>query len=203
MRRGLPFIISAPSGAGKSTLASMLLKEFSSLVFSVSCTTRKKRCGEVEGRDYQFISRERFEELIEGGEFAEWAEVHGNFYGTPLTPALNLLESGKDVLFDIDVQGAALLKLSFPLACFVFIMPPSLKILEKRLRDRDLDDDAVIRQRLDHAKNEIGQAMWYDAIVVNDDLKTAYGQLKAVYTSSMLKPWRNSAFLSVMEEKNG
>lgn len=204
MRRGMPLIISAPSGAGKSTLSAMLLKEFPNLRFSVSCTTRPMRNGEIDGHDYFFMDRETFFRHIDNGDFAEWAEVHGNFYGTLLKPAKDTLASGTDMLFDVDVQGAAGLKLAFSKAYFVFILPPSLEILEKRLRERAQDEDEIIRKRLARAKEEIGQSMWYNGIVVNDNLESAYDQLRSLYIAATLLPWANAGHLRrLLEESQG
>jgi len=139
-REGIALVLSAPSGAGKTTLVKRLLAEFLHIGYSVSCTTRQPRQGEVDGKDYIFLSHEEFEQRRVQGYFAEWAEVHGNFYGTPLAPVKEKLHQGQDVLFDIDVQGAAQLKLSLSEATFAFILPPSLHELENRLRGRGLDD---------------------------------------------------------------
>lgn len=149
------------------------------------------------------MDKESFEAKIQSGEFAEWAEVHGNFYGTLANPAKAMLASGKDVLFDVDVQGAARLKLAFLASCFVFILPPSLDALERRLRQRAQDSEEVIRQRLRHARSEIGHAMWYDALVVNDNLDKAYAELRALYMAATLNPWANAVWLSnLLEDGN-
>ena len=147
-RLGIALVISAPSGTGKTTLIKRLRKEFPTFGYSVSCTTRAPRDGEVDGRDYHFLSRERFVELRDQGHFAEWAEVHGNFYGTPLPPVREMLAKGQDILFDIDVQGAAQLRKNMPDARFLFILPPSVEELERRLRGRGLDSEEVILRRL-------------------------------------------------------
>ena len=138
-RLGIALVISAPSGTGKTTLIKRLRKEFPNFGYSISCTTRAPREGEVDGKDYHFLSRERFVELRDQGHFAEWAEVHGNFYGTPLPPVREMLAKGQDILFDIDVQGAAQLRKNMPDARFLFILPPSMEELERRLRGRGLD----------------------------------------------------------------
>ncbi|MDO5484184.1 MAG: guanylate kinase [Desulfovibrionaceae bacterium] len=191
MREGIALVLSAPSGAGKTTLIKRLLEEFPHFGYSVSCTTRAPRPGEVDGKDYIFLQREEFERLRAEKHFAEWAEVHGNLYGTPLAPTRAMLQQGKDVLFDIDVQGAAQLKLSLEEARFVFILPPSLEELERRLRSRGQDDEATIERRLGNARQEMQEARWYDALVVNDDLDTAYDALRAVYLAGTLAPGRN------------
>lgn len=135
-RLGIALVISAPSGTGKTTLIKRLRKEFPNFGYSISCTTRAPREGEVDGKDYHFLSRERFVELRDQGHFAEWAEVHGNFYGTPLPPVREMLAKGQDILFDIDVQGAAQLRKNMPDARFLFILPPSMEELERRLHGR-------------------------------------------------------------------
>lgn len=191
MRKGIALVMSAPSGTGKSTLCKMLRDEFSTFGYSVSCTTRAMRPGEEEGRDYFFVSEADFEKMRKAGEFAEWAKVHGHLYGTPLDPIRSMLSHGTDALFDIDVQGAAQLKASLPDATFVFILPPSMGELERRLRQRGLDDEASIHTRLGNAAGEIREAFWYDALIVNDRLEDAYASLRAVYMSAILTPSRN------------
>ena len=190
-RQGIALVLSAPSGAGKTTLVQRLLRAFPQLGYSVSCTTRQPRQGEVDGKDYVFISREVFEQRRAEGYFAEWAEVHGNLYGTPLTPVVESLRLGQDLLFDIDVQGAAQLKLSLGEAVFVFILPPSMTELERRLRSRGLDDEKTIERRLANARQEIPEARWYDALVVNDSLDVAYDELRSVFVAASLTPGRN------------
>lgn len=201
MRKGLPFVISAPSGAGKSTLAAMLLAEFPRLRFSISCTTRNKREGEVEGRDYYFLDEGEFQRQIKSGNFVEWAKVHDNYYGTPVAPVREMLDKGADVLFDIDVQGAGRLRLVFPYGFFVFILPPSLAVLEERLRLRGKDNPEVIRARMRHARGEIAQAVWYDALIVNDDLAKAYQELRSCYLAASLAPGVKSNAITVLLEE--
>lgn len=187
-RLGVLFVICAPSGTGKTTLIQRLREEFPRFTFSVSCTTRAPRGQEVDGKDYHFISQEEFLRRREAGYFAEWASVHGNFYGTPLAPVLETLKAGQDVLFDIDVQGAAQLHLSLPRGQYVFLLPPSLSELERRLRGRGTDDEASIARRLSNAASEIHAAHWFDAWIVNDNLDQAYDQLRAVYLAATLHP---------------
>lgn len=186
-RRGLPLVVCAPSGTGKTTLIKRLREEFP-LRFSVSCTTRSPRAGEVTGRDYVFLDREAFLSKRRAGHFAEWAEVHGNFYGTPLQPVLERLREGEDMLFDIDVQGAAQLALSLPEARFVFILPPSLDVLARRLRDRGTDSEEAISLRLANARTEIRGCHWFDAWIVNDHLDQSYAELRAFYLAAALRP---------------
>jgi guanylate kinase len=187
-RKGVALVLCAPSGTGKSTLSRRLLEEFPNLGFSLSATTREPRSGEIHGRDYLFLSRDEFLARRESGCFAEWAEVHGNLYGTPLRETTILLEQGHDMLFDIDVQGAAQLRPALQRCLFVFCFPPSLAVLEARLRGRGTDDEASILSRLHAARREIAQAHWFDAWIVNDDLAQAYDLLRAAYLSASLAP---------------
>lgn len=201
MRQGIAFVISAPSGAGKSTLAKMLCQEFQRIGYSVSCTTRPMRPGEIEGKDYFFMSEADFQKMREAGEFAEWAQVHGNFYGTPLVPVKTMLAAGSDVLFDIDVQGASQLKASLPDATFVFILPPSVRELRRRLRSRGGDSEQSLQRRMADSIGEMREAFWYDAIVVNDNLDKAYSELKAVYIAATLAPGRDRDRLEKLLEE--
>jgi len=178
--KGLLIVISAPSGTGKTTLTHMLLKEFPDMEFSVSYTTRKPRPGEVNGKDYFFVDRETFEKMIEEGDFLEWAEVYGNLYGTSKSQVLKALNEGKDILLDIDTQGALQVKKNFPEAVLIFILPPSFKELERRLRSRGTDDEETIEKRLKIARVEVERAPLYDYIVVNDRLEKAYEKLKSI-----------------------
>lgn len=187
-RKGIVLVISAASGTGKTTLVKRLLAEFPQFGYSISCTTRPPRAGEVDGRDYHFLSREEFLRRRDAGYFAEWAEVYGNYYGSPLQPTLDMLARGQDVLFEIDVQGAAQLRLNIPQAQCIFILPPSLPVLEQRLRGRGTDDEEVIRRRLDSAAREIAEAHWFSTWIVNDNLDTAYAELRAAYLAATLAP---------------
>jgi guanylate kinase len=193
---GLMLVISAPSGTGKSTLIRRLTKEFKAFAFSVSCTTRAPRPGEVDGREYHFLTREEFLERRERGFFAEWAEVHGNFYGTPRKATIELLNAGRDIIFDIDVQGARQLKENLGQGCYVFVFPPSRAALERRLAGRGTDSPDVIARRLAGALREIGDSHWFDHWIVNDDLEQAYDQLRAIYLAEKTRPayqqvWRD------------
>ena len=194
-KSGSLFVIVAPSGAGKSSLVAELLKQDTDIQLSVSYTTRKPRNGEVDGKDYHFVTVEAFLRLRDAGFFAEWAEVHGNFYGTPLKATLDLLDEGRDVLFDIDVQGARQLRASLQRGRYVFIMPPSRDELEHRLRARGTDDEETIARRLANAAKELREARRFDAWIVNDDLERAYDELRAAYIEETLSPECRSAFL--------
>jgi guanylate kinase len=184
-RAGLPLIVCAPSGTGKTTLLNRLKAEFP-LHFSVSCTTRPPRPGEEHGREYFFLSRDEFREKWRQGLFAEWAEVHGHFYGTPLLPLRERLENGEDMLFDIDVQGAAQLLLAVPGARSVFILPPSLEVLADRLRKRNTETEESLALRLANARQEISSSCWFEAWIINDDLDRAYADLRAFYRACTL-----------------
>lgn len=184
LNHGKIFVISAPSGAGKTTLVGLLKKRFPLLAESVSCTTRKPRGHEVDGIDYFFLSTEDFFKKREAGLFAEWAEVHGNFYGTPLDFLRKQLDSGKDIICDIDYQGAINIKKAFPEeAVLILVLPPSMEELESRLRLRATDDPEVIKTRLNNAKNEILHYPHFDFAVVNNDLDTAAKQLSAIISA--------------------
>ena len=181
--RGVLAIVSSPSGAGKTTLTRRLLEEFSpGLEFSVSHTTRPRRPGEVEGRDYHFVTPSEFQEMIERGEFAEHAYVHRNRYGTAQAPVEAALAQGRDMIFDVDWQGANALAARWPEDSLkIFILPPSLEALAARLRTRATDDPAVIAHRLEKALDELGHFDEYTHLIVNDDLDRAYAVLRAIY----------------------
>ena len=188
MRKGRTFVVSGPSGVGKSTVLKALLASRPNLYFSVSATTRAPRPGEEHGVNYYFIEPEMFHQWITDGEFLEYAEYVSNFYGTPLPPVREMLAKGQDILFDIDVQGAAQLRKNMPDARFLFILPPSMEELERRLRGRGLDSEEVILRRLANARAEMQEAPHYDALIVNDDLDTAYDHLRAAYLAATLAP---------------
>lgn len=181
------FILSAPSGAGKTTLCDFLLKTFSDqLVLSISTTTRTPRGKEKNGVEYHFVTEAEFKEKISQGDFAEWAEVHGYFYGTSRSTISEALNQGKHVLLDIDVQGAASLKKAFPQECvLIFVAPPSLSELERRLRLRQTDPEAVIQKRLRNAEREMARASEFDHHVVNDRLEEAQKKLRAIFESEL------------------
>lgn len=183
--KGIVFVISAPSGTGKTTLIKELLKRVPGLSFSVSYTTRSPRPGEVNGVDYYFVTREQFLRMAEEGYFAEWAEVHGDLYGTPkgaLTPPF-----GTDIILDIDPQGARKVRELRPDSVLIFILPPSMEELERRLRQREKDPEEVIRQRLTNAKKELEQIGLYDYTVVNDDMERALQYLSGIVLAERSK----------------
>lgn len=179
-RLGELFIVSGPSGAGKGTICRKVLEEKKDIALSVSATTRAPREGEVDGVNYYFIDKEEFEKRIAEGGFLEYAEVFGNFYGTPKQNVMEKLEAGNDVLLEIDVQGAAQIKKNFPEGIFVFILPPTLAELRNRLEKRGTDSAEVIEKRLSMAMSEIREMFKYDYFVVNDDLEEAVALTKAI-----------------------
>ncbi|MDR3279929.1 MAG: guanylate kinase [Synergistaceae bacterium] len=177
MPRGHLFILSGPAGAGKGTLRKILFQEIADLEFSVSCTTRKRRPGEVEGCDYYYVSHDDFKRMLEGNEFLEWAEVHGNYYGTRKSDVEKVLESGRDILLEIDVQGSGLVKSREPEAIRIFITAPSLDILENRLEDRGTETQDQLDIRLRNAAREMRLAREYDHVIVNDEIPRASKEL--------------------------
>ena len=180
-RRGLMFVISSPSGAGKGTLSRNILEADRDMTLSVSVTTRDRRPSEINGVHYHFISQQRFLSMRDGGELLEWAEVHGNYYGTPQAPVEEALASGRDVLFDIDWQGAAQLREKMAAdVVSVFILPPSMAELRSRLTRRAEDAPEVIEKRLVNARREIAEWPNFDYVVVNDDLDAAFADLTAI-----------------------
>jgi guanylate kinase len=174
------FIISAPSGAGKTTLAKAVLERYRDMLYSVSYTTRNPRAVEQDGVDYHFISKQDFERGIKEGQWAEWARVYGNYYGTSGKFIDNALASGRDILLDIDTQGTIQILKKYPESVTVFILPPSMKALKKRLEMRGTDSRQVIEKRLIYAKKEIAQKDLYRHIIVNDNLSKAIEELSAV-----------------------
>jgi guanylate kinase len=186
--RGTLFVVSAPSGAGKTSLCRKLLEMRPGLEFAVSHTTRNPRQGEVDGRDYHFVTEATFREMAGNDEFAEWAEVHGNLYGTSRRGLEELLDCGADVLHDIDVQGAGQLRSTFGGdAVSVFILPPSLEALGERLRGRGVDTEEVIAGRLRKAKDEMQQYSAYDYVIINNEFDEALQELEAVVIVQRLR----------------
>ena len=181
-RRGLMLILSSPSGAGKTTLTRMLLQTPElDLTLSLSVTTRPRRSSEVDGIHYRFIGKKQFGALRDGGDLLEWAEVHGNFYGTPREPAEQILRQGRDMLFDIDYQGTRQVKEKCAGDCVtIFILPPSMKELRARLERRAEDKPEVIEKRLNEARNEILRWTDYDYVLINEDLQTTVADLRAI-----------------------
>ena len=180
MNKGLLLVLSAPSGAGKGTIIKRLMDDDRSLKLSVSATTRSPRPGEVDGEDYFFISREEFDDLVKNGEMLEHAEYVGNCYGTPKGPVERWLEDGLDVILEIDVQGGAQVKKIMPECVSIFILPPSMRELENRLRGRSTEKDEVVNARLEAARQEVHRAEDYDSVVVNDTVDQAVEEIKTI-----------------------
>ena len=179
-RRGTLFVVSAPSGAGKTTLCREVRLRLHELAYSVSVTTRAPRPGEINGSDFRFVSEADFRAMVGRGEMAEWAAVHGNLYGTPVGPLEAALREGRDVLLDIDTQGAAQLRARYPEAVLIFIVAPSMAELEQRLRERRSDPEPEIARRLERARQEITLWRRYDYLLVNRDVKEAVEQLESI-----------------------
>jgi guanylate kinase len=187
-RRGLMLVLSSPSGAGKTTLSRLLLRSDRKIELSISVTTRPKRRGEINGRDYYFIDRARFDEMVAGGELLEWAEVFGHRYGTPRQPVIKALQAGRDVLFDIDWQGTQQLREQARTDLVsVFILPPTAKELERRLKRRAQDSRSVIGSRMAKAAGEMSHWPEYDYVIVNRDRRQAFTELRAILAAERLK----------------
>ncbi len=191
MSKGRLFIISGPSGSGKDTVLKEIFKKCPEIHFSISSITRPMRTGEVEGEKYNFISREKFEEMLKNDELLEHNIFVGNYYGTPKAPVINCIESGKDMIVEVDVNGAAQIREKMPESVSIFIMPPSLQVLKARLCGRGTEADDVIEQRTIAALNEIARASEYDYIVINDKLSEAVSDTLAVINADKFKTDRN------------
>jgi guanylate kinase len=178
--RGNIFVVSAPSGAGKTTLCHMAVKAFPGMTISVSFTTRQPRPGEVPGEHYSFIDQGDFRDMINDGDFIEWAEVHGNFYGTSKGRIESIISKGNDVILDIDVQGARQIREHYPESILVFVLPPSLEVLKKRLFERMSDSPEVIAMRLKKARAEISEYKHYDYVIVNNLLEEAFSAFSSI-----------------------
>jgi guanylate kinase len=204
-RRGLLLILSSPSGAGKSTLSRMLMDWDPTMRFSISATTRSPRPGEVDGREYYFRSRDEFQTMVETGEMLEHAEVFGNLYGSPRAPVLAAMEAGTDTVFDIDWQGGQQVAQAMrDDVVSIFILPPSIAELDRRLRTRAQDSDEVIAGRMAKSRDEISHWAEYDYVLVNDELEQTFDRLKAILTAERLRRERQpqlSAFVRALNEE--
>jgi len=187
MDKGTFIVVSAPSGAGKSSICRRLLQAYPEIRFSVSCTTRSPRPGEIDGQDYFFLSREEFQRRIDQGDFAEWEENFGNLYGTSIRTMKESLANGFTVLLDIEPRGAKKIKQKFRGGTFVFVLPPSRTELLKRLEGRGHEGPAVIQARYAEAERELKEISWYDYVIFNDDLETAVNQLLSIYIAQKCK----------------
>src|SRR5271167_1899342 len=200
-RRGLMFVLSSPSGAGKTTLSRLLIERMPGLRMSVSVTTRAKRPGEVNGRDYLFVEKARFEEMVEHNELLEWATVFDNRYGTPRPPVEAALSAGQDVLFDIDWQGTQQLREKARAdVVSVFILPPSAADLEKRLHSRAQDSQDVIRGRMNRASHEMSHWAEYDYIVINHNIDEAFAEVQSILKAERLKRERRTGLTGFVRE---
>ena len=203
--RGLLIVLSGPSGVGKGTVRKALFNlEGHNLVYSVSMTTRKPRDGEVDGSDYFFVSRDEFEERIQNGKMLEYAEFVGNYYGTPMDEVEKQLEEGNEVVLEIEVQGALQVREKMTDAVFIFIAPPSMDALYKRLKKRGTEPEEIIQERIEKAKRELGVAYKYDYIVVNDDVDNAANRIMAIIRAEHAKTERTiHKYIELLEESNG
>jgi guanylate kinase len=200
-RRGLMFVLSSPSGAGKTTLSRMLVERMPGLKMSVSATTRAMRPGEVDGRDYLFVDKPKFEKMAKQNELLEWATVFDNRYGTPRAPVEAALSAGRDVLFDIDWQGTQQLREKARAdVVSVFILPPSAADLEKRLHTRAQDSDEVIRGRMSRASHEMSHWAEYDYIVINHDIDEAFAEVQSILKAERLKRERRTGLTNFVRE---
>lgn len=203
-RRGLLLVLSSPSGAGKSTLSRRLLDVESDIALSVSATTRAPRSGEIDGRDYHFVTAAVFDDLVQTDALLEWAHVHANRYGTPATPVRAALSAGSDVLFDVDVQGTKQLRSRAPAdVVSIFILPPSMAELERRLRARAQDAPDVIEARLARASEEITHWDAYDYVFVNDDLDACFARIRAVLAAERLRRDRQPGLTDHIRQLTG
>jgi guanylate kinase len=205
IHRGLLLVLSAPSGTGKTTLARRFVEAHSEAEFSISMTTREPRGAEREGVDYHFVEALTFQRMIERDEFVEWAEVHGNFYGSPQAGVDRAFSTGGIAVFDIDVQGGRSIQRRYPEAVLVFVLPPSMAELERRLRERGTESEDAIRKRMLAARSELELgARAYDYLVVNDSVEQAYGELESIVTAERCRRGRvDLAALGVEAPKRG
>jgi guanylate kinase len=177
---GTIVVIAAPSGSGKTSIARAILSRNSSLRFSVSATTRPRRDAEREGKDYYFLTKDEFRKRVDAGEFVEWEEIYGNYYGTLQCEVDGSLQHGMNILFDVDVKGALSIKKKYPQALLIFISPPSLEVLEERLRARRTEDPQMLARRLERVPMEMAQATKFDRVVVNDSLERAIAEVQEI-----------------------
>jgi guanylate kinase len=201
-RRGTLFVVSAPSGAGKTTLCREMRLRLHDLAYSVSVTTRPPRPGEIDGTDFRFVTRSQFENMVQQGQMAEWATVHTNLYGTPAAPMEAALRDGRDVLLDIDTQGAAQLRARYPDAVLVFVVAPSMGELEQRLRERRSDSEREITRRLQRAREEVMLWKRYDYLIVNRDVKEAMEQLESIIQAERCRVARLALTFPDLEVSN-
>jgi guanylate kinase len=203
MKRGNLLVISAPSGSGKTTLVKQLLIWLEGVRFSVSYTTRARRSMEKDGVDYHYVGAEEFRRKIDRGDFLEWAEVHGHFYGTDRAETERVLAEGLDVVLDLDVQGAAQVRKTQPEAVFIFLLPPSFGVLEQRLRDRRQNDEADIARRLGEARREVTSYRMYDYLIVNQEIGRSSDLLRAIVLAERARRVRMEGVIGPILESFG
>lgn len=201
-QKGLLLVVSGPSGAGKGTICNLLREQMPDLGYSISATTRQPRTGEVDGKNYFFKTVPQFKEMIAKAELLEYAEVYGNFYGSPRQFVMEQLEAGKDVLLEIDIQGALQVKKSFPEGVFVFIVPPSLKILSERLHGRGTDTEEVIQKRLSCTVDELGYAPEYDYVLVNNVAEDEAAKLLGIMQAERNRSSRKQSIVDSIKAGN-
>ncbi|MBN2384160.1 guanylate kinase [bacterium] len=204
-RHGIFFVLSSPSGGGKTTIYKSILNQMDNLAYSVSYTTRPARTHEVNGRDYHFVDPETFERYRQEGQFVEWAQVHGAWYATHKQTLFSVLDTGRDIMLDIDVQGAKQLQARMKNGVYIFIMPPSMAELERRLRARKSDTEQSIKVRLEIARQEMGHFLDYDFLVINDRLETAILEVMSIIRSERCRLDRLNLdrFRNMISETNG
>lgn len=194
LQKGHLFVITAPSGTGKSTIIEMVRGNLGEVYYSISHTTRAPREGEVNGVHYHFVSRQAFEKMIQAGEFIEWAVVYDQLYGTSTSAVESALSSGKDILLDLDIQGALEVKRQFSESTLIFIFPPSLEVLKERLQNRSMHDDTNIELRMKRAEEEISKCKDYDFLIVNNDLEQSVKEVEAIIISQRARTKRRLPF---------
>lgn len=189
--KGLLFVLSGPSGVGKGTVCNALRKVNKNITYSVSATSRAPRAGEIDGVNYFFKTKEQFEEMIKNDQFLEWAQYVNNYYGTPKQFVMDMLEQGKDVILEIEVQGAMQVKQKYPDGIFIFLAPPDMEELHQRIRNRGTEDDEVIQRRMRKAREEIDMMVNYDYVVINDEVDLAVKRIEAIVIAEHCKQERN------------
>ncbi|NLK00356.1 MAG: guanylate kinase [Clostridia bacterium] len=189
--KGILLVVSGPSGAGKGTLCQALLEKFDDLQCSVSMTTRKPRPGEIDGESYQFVDKEEFLQRIDNGEFLEWARVYDNYYGTTWEQVRNIIDKGKNIILEIDMQGAMQVKKVFDSGVFIFVIPPSRDVLEERIINRGTEDAGAAKKRLGNLNNELAYINNYNYLIINDSLDKAVKELESIYIAEKCRPHRS------------